>query len=259
MSDFVEFTCAHDVATITLNRPERRNALNQAMWAGLRDAARRADALPEAKIVVVRGTGGHFAAGADISEFDTVYASRERAAAYAATVAESVAALANAAKPVIAMIEGSCIGGGMGIALGCDLRIAASDAKFGITPAKLGLVYSLADTKRLVDAVGPSSAKDILFTGRIMDSREALTIGLIDETVAPEMLEAAVAAKCEAIASASQWSVRKAKEIVRLIVSGTTAESPATGSWFIDATEGADFREGRKAFMEKRKPEFPFR
>ena len=259
MSDFVEFACAHDVATITLNRPERRNALNQAMWAGLRDAVRRADALADAKIIVVRGAGGHFAAGADISEFDTVYASRERAGAYSRTVAESVTALADAAKPVIAMIEGSCVGGGMAIALACDLRIAASDAKFGITPAKLGLVYSLADTKRLVDAVGPSKAKDILFSGRIMDAEEAHAIRLIDEMVAPGSLEATVVAKCEAIASASQWSVRKAKEIVRMIVSGTAQESPATSGWFIDATEGADFREGRKAFMEKRKPQFPFR
>src|SRR6185312_6532487 len=103
-------------------RPDKRNALNEAMWAGLAEAVRRADAMPDAKIIVIRGAGGHFAAGADISEFATVYASRERGAEYSRIVAGGVSAVSGAAKPVIAMIEGSCVGGGMAIALACDLR-----------------------------------------------------------------------------------------------------------------------------------------
>jgi len=253
------FACANDVATITLNRPDKRNALNEAMWAGLADAVRRADALSDAKIIVIRGAGGHFAAGADISEFATVYASRERGAEYSRIVAGGISAVSDTAKPVIAMIEGSCVGGGMAIALACDLRLASSTAKCGITPARLGIVYAFGDTKRLVDAVGPSKAKDIIFTGRIMEAAEAHAIGLVDEVHAPNTLENAVAAKCATIAGNSQWSVRGTKEMVRLIMSGATAETRETTGKFLDAVEQADFKEGRAAFMEKRAPKFPYR
>jgi enoyl-CoA hydratase/carnithine racemase len=255
----IQFACAHDVATITLNRPEKRNALNEAMWLGLAEAVRRADALPDAKIIVIRGAGGHFAAGADISEFDTVYASRERGTKYRAAVEDGARAIADAAKPAIAMIEGNCIGGGMAIALACDLRIASASARCGITPARLGIVYSFGDTKRLVDAVGPSKAKDILFTGRLMEAAEAQAIGLVDEVHAPENLERVVSAKCALLAGNSQWSIRGAKDMVRLILSGATKESRETVETFTGAAGQADFREGRTAFMEKRPPKFPYR
>ncbi|HEY8947774.1 MAG TPA: enoyl-CoA hydratase-related protein [Rhizomicrobium sp.] len=249
------FACANDVATITLNRSDKRNALNEAMWLGLAEAVKRADALPDAKIIVIRGGGGHFAAGADISEFETVYASRERGTQYRRAVENGARAITDATKPAIAMIEGSCIGGGMAIALACDLRMASGTAKCGITPAKLGIVYSFGDTKRLVDVVGPSKAKDILFTGRIMDASEAQSIGLVDEVHAPDALEKAVAAKCALLANNSQWSIRGAKEMVRLILSGAK-EARETGD---DAAGQADFREGRTAFLEKRPPKFPYR
>jgi enoyl-CoA hydratase/carnithine racemase len=251
----IQFACANDVATITLNRPDKRNALNEAMWLGLAEAVKRADALPEAKIIVIRGAGGHFAAGADISEFETVYASRARGAQYRSAVEAGARAITDAAKPAIAMIEGSCIGGGMAIALACDLRLASATAKCGITPAKLGIVYSFGDTKRLVDAVGPSKAKDILFTGRIMDAAEAHLIGLVDEVHAPDALEKVVAGKCALLARNSQWSIRGAKEMVRLILAGAK-EGRETSD---DAPGQADFREGRTAFMEKRTPKFPYR
>ena len=253
------FDCVNDVATITLNRPDKRNALNEAMWAGLAAAVKRADATTEAKIITIRGGGGHFAAGADISEFAVVYASRERSAEYSRIVASGVAAIAQAAKPVIAAIEGSCVGGGMAIALACDLRLASTTARCGITPAKLGIVYAFGDTKRLVDAVGPSKAKDIIFTGRIMDAAEALAIGLVDEVHPSDKLESAAAAKCGMIAGNSQWSVRGTKEMIRLIMAGATSETRETTGKFLDAVEQADFREGRSAFMEKRTPKFPYR
>jgi enoyl-CoA hydratase/carnithine racemase len=145
----------------------------------------------------------------------------------------------------------------MAIALACDLRLAASSAKCGITPARLGIVYGYGDTRRLVETVGPSKAKDILFTGRIMDATEAHTIGLVDELHPPQELEHAVAAKCALIAGNSQWSVRGAKETIRRILSGSGESGLASDSQ--NGFDHADFREGRAAFMEKRAPKFPYR
>lgn len=252
-------TSSGDVATLTLNQPARRNALSAAMWSALPAAVAAMEADPETKLLVVRGAGGHFAAGADISEFARVYATRASSADYARAVTAGVEALAGMAKPSLAHIEGVCIGGGVAVALACDLRLAASDARLGITPARLGLMYSLADTKRLVDAVGASAAKSLLFTGRIIDAAEAQRIGLIDAAHAPETLEGAVADTAALIASASQWSVRKIKTVVRMILNGAPDDTDQTRAWFLDAVEGPDFHEGRDAFLGKRSPTFPFR
>lgn len=251
----LDLTVAGDVATLTLNRPQRRNAVNRAMWRGLPgvlDAARAA----RVKVLVLTGAGEAFAAGADISEFQAVYADRATAGAYFAEIAAAMDALAGFEAPSVARIDGPCVGGGLGLALCCDLRIASDRARLGITPAKLGLMYSLADTRRLVDAVGPSRAKDILYTGRILTADEALAIGLIDAMASD--LDAAVAARVEAITSASQWSARKAKQIIARILAGQTTDDAETGAWMLDAVEGEDFVEGRDAFLGKRTPRFPF-
>ncbi len=250
---------AGEVATLTLNRPERRNALNEALWAALPDAIAAVEAEAAAKVLVLTGAGGHFAAGADIAEFEAVYATRARAAAYAATVTAGVEALASFSKPALARIQGACVGGGMALALACDLRLAAETARIGVTPGKLGLMYSLADTKRLVDAVGASGAKDMLFTGRLLDAGEALRLGALDVVVPTPELDATVAAKAAEIAAASQWSARKAKAIVRRILEGQADDDAVTRGWFLDAMEGEDFREGRDAFLSKRPARFPFR
>ena len=247
------------VALLTLNRPEKRNALNKAMWEALPQAVHAVAAEERAKVLVLTGAAGHFAAGADISEFETVYATRDSAQAYFATVARGMEAVAGLAKPVIAQIAGACVGGGMGLALCCDLRLAADDAKLGITPGKLGLMYSLADTKRLVDAVGASSAKDMLMTGRLLAAQEAHAIKLVDEVHPAADLARAVADKADAVAKASQWSARKTKAIISLILQGVAADTPQTEAWLLDAVEGADFIEGRDAFLAKRPPVFPFR
>ncbi|HYE49685.1 MAG TPA: enoyl-CoA hydratase-related protein, partial [Azospirillaceae bacterium] len=165
---------------LVLNQPARRNALSLEMWRLI--PARLAEAAADSaiRVLVVQGAGGTFAAGADISEFGTVYATREDAAAYAADMAAALDGLAGFAKPTLALIEGACVGAGLGVALACDLRFAAADARLGVTPAKLGLVYPLGDTRRLVQAVGPSHAKDLLFTGRLVDAAEALSMGLLN-------------------------------------------------------------------------------
>lgn len=245
-----------DVARLTFDRPAKRNAITLAMWRALPDAC-AAFAASDAKVLIVTGRGGHFAAGADIGEFEAVYATPESAADYNTAIAVGIGAIAALEKPVLAAMEGACVGGGLAVALACDLRIAAADARLAITPAKLGLTYSLEDTKRLVDAVGASTARDILFTGRLLGAEEALRLGLIDavETDAPT----AVAAKAADIAAASQVTVRAIKATIRAILAGAIEDDAATRAAFVASVSGADFIEGRKAFLEKRKAVFPER
>lgn len=250
---------ADDVATLTLNRPDKRNALTQAMWRALPDVIAAVEADAAVKVLILTGAGGCFAAGADIGEFETVYATRESASAYAVEIGAAMDALAALSKPSIAAIAGACVGGGLGLALACDLRIAAEDAKLGITPGKLGLMYSLGDTRRLVEAVGASAAKDILFTGRILKAADALSLRLVDAVAGPDALTIAVKDKAAAIAAASQWSARRTKAVVRLILDSVTQDTDETRGWFLDALEGEDFREGRDAFLAKRAPAFPYR
>jgi enoyl-CoA hydratase/carnithine racemase len=212
-----------------------------------------------AKLVILRGAGGHFAAGADISEFDQVYKDRPTAGVYAEGVHDAVDALARLDRPVLAQIEGFCVGAGSALALACDIRLAADDARFGITPAKLGLMYNLADTKRLVDAVGPGKAKDILFTGRLLDAAEALAFDMTDFVAPAAELEAAVQAKAALICANSQWSIRASKRVVQQIIDGVPEDTDETRGWFVDAVMARDFQEGRAAFMAKRPPDFKFR
>jgi enoyl-CoA hydratase/carnithine racemase len=226
------------------------------MWQAVMDAVEQADADPAVKVIVVTGEGQAFAAGADIDEFKQTFTDPKAAEAVADITYRSQKRLHRNAKPTIAKIRGACVGGGCGLALCCDLRFADATAKLGITPGKLGLIYTLADTKRLVDAVGPAKAKDILYTGRILDAEEALKIGLIDRLTAPEALDQAVADFAAEIAAASQFSARGTKQIIQQILDGVDDDTAATKQMFVEAFKGADFKEGFMAFGEKRKPKF---
>jgi enoyl-CoA hydratase/carnithine racemase len=245
-------------AVLTFNRPQKRNALNVAMWAKIPELMDQAVQDPEVKLIFVRGAGGVFASGADISEMPDVYASVEAALANDEKIQSAMRAIEDCPKPVIALIEGACVGGGCGLALACDLRFAAHGARFGVTPAKLGLVYGAADTRRLVQAVGLSRAKDILFTGRLLEAEEALACGLIDQLVPAGDLDLLAHDYARRIADASQFSVRGQKQILALLRGGAddAEESRALfGSSFV----GPDFQEGFAAFMEKRPANFPVR
>jgi enoyl-CoA hydratase/carnithine racemase len=158
--------------------------------------------------------------------------------------------------PTIAMIRGACTGGGCGLALSCDLRIATPDAFFAIPPAKLGLAYSLADTKRLYDLVGPSRTKEILYTGRRIDATEALRLGMINQIVQPDELEPYTLALAAEIAGNAPNSVRAAKSVVSLISSGTDAETPDSKRYYDESFSSPEFLEGARAFIEKRSPKF---
>ncbi len=249
---------ADGIGRLILNQPAKRNALSQEMWRLVPERLAEAAADPTIRVLIVQGAGGTFAAGADISEFEAAYATRESTAAYAGDIGGAMEGLASFIKPTIALIQGACVGGGLGLALACDMRFAASDARMGITPSKLGLVYPLGDTKRLVQAVGPSHAKDLLFTGRLLGAAEALSMGLVNRVEAPEALEAATLDYAAQITAASQYSTRAIKRMINRVLAGQTEESPDTVAEFLDAIEGVDFIEGRDAFRQKRKPAFTF-
>ena len=247
-----------DSATLTLNRPNKRNALNVAMWTDIPSLVQQAVDDTDVKLLFVRGAGDVFASGADISEMPTVYATSQAALENDLKIQGAMRAIENCPKPVIALIEGPCVGGGGGLALACDIRIGAIGSRYGITPAKLGLVYGAADVRRLVQAIGLSMAKDILFTGRLLEAEEAHAIGLIDHLVDRQDLDAAAADYASKIAAASQFSIRNQKTILALL-RGDADDAPLSRGIFGAAFEGADFKEGFSAFMEKRPAKFPVR
>lgn len=245
------------VATLTLNRPQSHNAISLEMYEALPDLLSGVDADPAVKVLVVRGAGEKaFASGADISEFETVRGDAQSARSYNQHVAAAEAALESLSKPTIAMVHGYCIGGGCGLALACDLRYADERARFAITPAKLGLVYSLESTKRLVDLVGPSRAKWVLMSGQQIHADRALQLGLVDELFAPDDLEKRTYELAELITTRAQFSVRAAKTIVARIMAGQSEDDEVTTELRSSSFDTDDYAEGVRSFLDKRRPEF---
>jgi enoyl-CoA hydratase/carnithine racemase len=245
-----------NIGYIVLERPEKRNALCQAMWRALPDAVSELDRNTGVRVIVLQGAGENFTAGADIAEFDTVYATRDTAAAYAAGIAGAMATLTGGQKPRIAVIAGACFGGGVALALSCDLRFAAESASFAITPAKLGLAYSFEDTRRLVASIGAAAARDLLFSARTIDATEALRIRLINRVFGHDELHEQAAAYCAAVAALAPGSIRVARDFIARALGGQQGEDAATANAYLDVLESPDFGEGRRAFREKRKPKF---
>ncbi|MFC4724518.1 enoyl-CoA hydratase/isomerase family protein [Glycocaulis abyssi] len=255
-SDPIRLEVRGATAHLILNRPEKRNALNGAMWGAIPVLLERALTHDAVRLLVVSGSGGSFAAGADISEFEEVYATPERAEAYSRSIAAALDGLAAFPRPTLAMIEGACVGGGCGLALACDMRFAAEGSRFGITPGKLGLVYTLNDTARLIRAVGVPTAKDMLFSGRLLDAQEALAAGLINRLVPLDRLAGEVEAYASLLAATSPNSAKVTKELIALIEAGQSEDDDATRALFLEAFTSADFQEGYRAFLEKRSPKF---
>lgn len=255
MDEPLRLTIDGRIATLTIDRPERRNAMSFAMWSALPGLIGQVKAADDVRVLIVRGTG-HFSAGADISEFATLRAGADGARRYGAAVHAGERAIAELEIPTIAAINGFCIGGGCEIALACDLRMAAEDARFGITPAKLGIVYNLTSTKQLVDAVGPAWAKRILFSADLLDAPTALRIGLVDELLPPVELADHVQDLADRIASRAGVSVRGAKQIVGRILNGQHDEDEAVHAIYDEAVLSPEYAEGVAAFLEKRQPRF---
>lgn len=257
MSEDLRVERGGSVATLVLNRPQSHNAINIGMYRDLPKVVRELDEDPTVKVVVVRGAGEKsFASGADISEFERERGSAAAARNYNEKVAAAERAIEGVSKPTIAMIHGYCIGGGAGLALACDLRFADTRAKFAITPAKLGLVYSLESTKRVVDLVGPSRAKWILMSGLQLQAQRAYELGLFDELSEPDELEAYTYEFAETLTTRAQFSVRASKDIVRRVVAGQVEDDEATIEIRNSSFDTEDYAEGVRAFLGKRTPEF---
>jgi enoyl-CoA hydratase/carnithine racemase len=239
-------------AHLIIDRAAKRNAFNQAMWEALPGLVVQAMADDKIRLLVLQSAEpGIFCAGADIGELSANADNPDWLLVNQAAINRAQYELTRAAKPTIALIDGDCVGGGCGLALACDLRVASARSRFGITPAKLGLVYPLHDTKLLVDLVGPANAKRILYTGQLIDAAEAHRIGLID--IIADNADELIAA----MTSVSGHSQRESKAMIRRVLDGQVADDDTTRTIFADAFQGADFREGVDAFLSKRKPEFP--
>ena len=247
------------IAYLTLNRADKMNALNKAMWARIPELLGDIEKDENLKVVILHGGRAKaFTAGADIAELNSFKGNDQAAKDFAKAVNDAQYTLGRFAKPTIAMISGPCVGGGCGLALSCDFRIADATARFGITPARLGLSYSLEDTKRLVDAVGPSKAKRILFTGELISAERALEWGMIDQLTTADGLSSQTVELAQSICAASQYTARTTKKVVQMILDGQSSDTNETQGFFLDAFCGVDFDEGTRAFVEKRRPKFRY-
>lgn len=248
------------IARLILDRPAKRNALSLAMWQAVPDLVAAVAADPEIKALIVRGaTPEAFSAGADIAEFDRVHGSAAAARHYHEVIAAAYQAVTDLAKPTVALIQGVCFGGGCALALCCDLRYADPSARFCIPPARLGITYSLGETKRLVDLVGPSKAKEMLMGATVLDAEEALRLGLATQVFPSAEIEARTDAFARHLCGLSQFTIRAVKQIVGEIVGGAVTETELSQRLLERQFEGPDYLEGRRAFLEKRQPVFTWR
>ena len=249
-----------DVSTlhIRFNNPVRHNALSVDMWEAVPPLLAQAEADDRIRLVVFSGAGEKaFVSGADISQFEDMRAAREAVTRYEAMAEAALTGIAEFSKPTLACIQGYCIGGGVNVAISCDIRIAADSAQFSIPAAKLGLGYRYSAMKNLVDLVGPGAAKDLFFTARRIDATEALSLGLISRRCGVAELPALLEEYCAALAANAPLTVRAAKAIMGEILKPSPELDLELCQRLIRGCfESADYTEGRQAFMAKRKPVF---
>lgn len=246
------------VAWITIDNQARRNAMSLTMWQQLRQLLEQVQCDENARVVVLAGAGEQaFVSGADISEFGERAESAELSAAFGAAVEAAESALTTCSKPVIAMINGICMGGGIGIAVSCDLRYCSDSSRFRMPAARLGLGYALASMRRIVNVMGAARSAELFYTARIFDGPEAERCALVHRCMPAAELPDAVTEIAEAIAANAPLSLRAAKLAIAALNGG---EQPAAVSQVHEAIaacyDSDDYTEGRTAFMEKRQAEF---
>lgn len=246
------------IGWMIFNNPARHNALSLEMWQAIGDILESFENDDQVRVVIMRGAGGKaFVSGADISEFDSKRSNAEQRRSYGRIAGRATQWMNNLTKPLIGLIEGYCIGGGLGTALSADIRIATPDSQFGIPAAKLGLGYEYEGLVRLANLVGPSRARDIMFTARFMPAAEALDMGLINYIYARDEIEQACIAYAERIAANAPLTVRAAKAAINGWENHADKEEQQRLRAMVDACfDSEDYKEGRRAFAEKRTPEF---
>jgi len=245
-----------DIATVTLSNPDKLNALDLAMWKRLGLVMRELDADKRLRCVVVRGAGEQaFAAGADISEFAKTRNNSKAARKYGEQLETTMGAIGSCRHPIVAMIHGACVGGGMEIISQCDLRICGASSRFGIPIAKLGLVVGYVEMNGLIELIGRSAAMEILLEGRILSAAEAKDMGLVNRVVPDDKVGEEAMAAARRIAAGAPLVARWHKKFARRLGSprpvGKTERNEAYACY-----DTEDFREGVAAFLAKRKPGF---
>ena len=246
------------IGWIVFNQPDKRNAVSQEMWEAMPGYVKELSSDDAIRVVILRGAGeAAFVSGADISQFKDKRKNMADEEEYRRISARGQDSLTTLQKPLMAMIHGFCVGGGVGVALTCDIRLASDDARFGIPAARLGLGYHFSGVERLVGLVGPSAAAELFFTARSYTAAEALRIGLVNQVVAKHELEPFTATYAGAIAANAPLTVRAAKRAIVESQRDPAARDVAAVRRAIAACfESADYAEGVRAFIEKRSPRF---
>lgn len=243
------------IAEMVIDNPSKHNAMSLGMWTQLADTLDTLAPRQDVRVVVLRGAGAKaFVSGADISEFEAQRSSADGVAAYDAAVERAQSALANFVRPVIAAIHGICYGGGMGLALACDLRLASHTARFRMPAARLGLGYAYPGVKRMVDLLGPTRAGELIYTARVCNAQEALQLGLVG-ALHDDVVAAARALAAE-IAANAPLTVTAAKRAIQAALEPTPAAVAQVAQDVRACFGSADYLEGRTAFAEKRPPRF---
>lgn len=253
----LDFSVTDQIGILRIDRPHKRNAMSLEMWEAVPAIMQEAERNPSVKIIIIQGVDETaFAAGADIEEILTFTQSETAAWRLMDAVRLAELSIAACPKPSIAMIRGICFGGGVEIALACDLRFASEAAQFAIPPAKLGLLYSLSSTKRLAELVGNGVARDLLYSGRSFTGREANEIGLVERCLPDGSLVAETMKYAALLCERSQYSIQGAKRILAAIRRGADDSAEDVRKVRIEAFSGEDIKEGARAFLEKRRPKF---
>ncbi len=244
------------VGRLVLDNPERRNAIGAEMWHAIPRAIDEFNADAGVRVIVIRGEGTQaFAAGADISEFENNRSSGDQVKAYEAATAAAHHAIESSPKPVIALIHGFCVGGGLAVALSCDLRYAGASSRFAIPAARLGLGYGVHGTGRLVATVGHANAREIMFSARRYSADEALAMGLVNRLLPDAELDAAVQKIALELAANAPLTIAASKAVINALAE-PRGDFSAAESAVVRCMKSEDYVEGRRAFMEKRTPAF---
>jgi enoyl-CoA hydratase len=246
------------VLHIRFDNPAKRNALSVDMWEAVPPLLARAQEDDAVRLVVFSGEGEKaFASGADISQFEDLRAAKEAVKRYEVLAEAALHGIADFGKPTLACIRGYCIGGGLNVAISCDLRIASSDSIFSVPATRLGLGYRFSAMKNLTDLVGPGNAKDIFFTARRLDAAEALRIGLVNRIAEPSALPSVLDEYVKSIPAGAPLTIKAGKRIIREVLKADAdIDMELCRRLILDCFESEDYAEGRRAFMEKRKPAF---